>query len=244
MSVRVMPEPSHAEPVVHRLHVAARDSLARRMLESVAASILLVIFAPVMLLVALVIKIEAPQAPVFYKQVRVGINRRSGRRERRTRPIPEEEERRARRSAGRPFSIWKFRTMIPDAEAATGPVWATEDDPRITPVGRFLRAARLDELPQLINVIRGDMRLVGPRPERPQFVDTFTDGVPGYAQRLRVPPGITGLAQVERAYDADVEDVRKKLRYDLYYIEHRRALLDLKILFKTLSVVLRRRGSR
>jgi lipopolysaccharide/colanic/teichoic acid biosynthesis glycosyltransferase len=134
--------------------------------------------------------------------------------------------------------------MIPDAEAGTGPVWAAEDDPRITPTGRFLRKTRLDELPQLWNVLRGEMRLVGPRPERPHFVDMLSERVPGYRDRLRVPPGITGLAQVEREYDADVEDVRKKLRYDLYYIENRRPTFDLRILAKTVLVVLGRKGAR
>jgi lipopolysaccharide/colanic/teichoic acid biosynthesis glycosyltransferase len=114
----------------------------------------------------------------------------------------------------------------------------------VTRVGKLLRRTRLDELPQLFNVIRGEMRLVGPRPERPYFVEKLATGVPEYRRRLTVPPGITGLAQVERAYDEDLDDVRTKLRYDLFYIENRRALLDMKILMKTLSVVLGRRGAR
>ena len=207
-------------------------------LDRVLASILLVLLIPVFLLVALIIKLESPKAPVFYLQERVGRNRRNVDAPR----VP--VDRRNRKGEGRPFKIWKFRTMIPDAEAKSGPVWASEDDPRITGVGRFMRKTRLDELPQLINVIRGEMRLVGPRPERPHFVGTLSDKVPGYKQRLKVDPGITGLAQVEREYDSDVEDVRKKLRYDLYYIENRRPTLDFKILLKTISVVLNRKGAK
>jgi lipopolysaccharide/colanic/teichoic acid biosynthesis glycosyltransferase len=197
-----------------------------------------------MLAVALAIKIESPRGPVLFRQERVGINRRGGDASARSITVASSGERRQRHAEGKPFRIWKFRTMVPDAEARTGPVWAAQDDPRVTRVGRILRRTRLDELPQLVNVIRGDMRLVGPRPERPYFVEKLATGVPEYRRRLTVPPGITGLAQVERAYDEDLDDVRTKLRYDLFYIENRRALLDMKILMKTLSVVLGRRGAR
>ena len=211
-------------------------------LDRVLAALLLVLAAPLMAVVALVVKLDSPGAPVVYKQERVGLNRRQrGGHDGKTAPTA---ERRRSRGAGKPFRIWKFRTMIPDAEATTGPVWATHDDPRITRVGRFLRLTRLDELPQLVNVIRGEMRLVGPRPERPHFVEELTHRVPDYEERLSVHPGITGLAQVEREYDADLDDVRKKLRYDLFYIKNRRPSMDLRILLKTLSVVFHRRGAR
>ncbi len=140
--------------------------------------------------------------------------------------------------------IWKFRTMIPDAEARTGPVWASENDPRITRTGRVLRHLRLDELPQLFNVFRGQMRLIGPRPERPHFVSELSVDMPDYPKRLEVPPGITGLAQVEKQYDTIIDDVRTKLQYDLFYVRNRCRLLDIKILVKTIDVVLRGRGAR
>ncbi len=222
---------------------AAEDAWWRRALERLAALILLVIFAPTMLLVALAIKLESPGGTVFYKQERVGLNRRRG-----ERPgvgaVKVRNDRRQSRGEGKPFKIWKFRTMVPDAEKRTGPVWASQDDPRITRVGGFLRKTRLDELPQLINVLKGEMRLVGPRPERPHFVERLVEGVPDYRWRLTVPPGITGLAQVERSYDEDLDDVRTKLKYDIFYIENRRPILDFKILLKTLSVVVGRRGAR
>ncbi len=227
----------------------AGDPLWFRILDRTAAGILLVLLSPVLLLVAAAIKLESPGAPVFYRQERVGVNRRGAARSRAARDpaaivVRTRRDRRKLPGEGKPFRIWKFRTMIPDAEARSGPVWATQDDPRITRLGRILRLTRLDELPQLLNVIRGEMRLVGPRPERPHFVRQLVEGVPGYRRRLSVPPGITGLAQVERAYDEDLDDVRTKLRYDLFYIENRRPLLDLKILVKTLAVVFGRRGSR
>ena len=231
----------YAFPAVSR---GVPDSLWRQALERSVALVLLVIFAPAMLLIALAIKIESPGGPVFYLQERVGVNRRRGRSGSRRDRAATGKDRRRRPAEGRPFKIWKFRTMVPDAEKHTGPVWAAYDDPRVTRVGGFLRKTRLDELPQLINVLRGEMRLVGPRPERPHFVSRLVEGVPQYRERLQVPPGITGLAQVERSYDEDLDDVRTKLKYDLFYIENRKPILDLKILLKTLGVVIGRRGSR
>lgn len=220
------------------------DAWWRLALDGTLAAILFLLLLPLLIVISLAIKIESPRGPVFYRQVRVGLNRRGHAAKERSITVAASGERRERHAEGKPFRIWKFRTMVPDAEAHTGPVWAAQDDPRVTRVGRILRRARLDELPQLVNVIRGEMRLVGPRPERPYFVEKLATGVPEYRRRLTVPPGITGLAQVERAYDEDLDDVRTKLRYDLFYIENRRALLDLKILMKTLSVVLGRRGAR
>ncbi len=220
------------------------DPWWRLALDGALATIMFLLLLPLLIVVALAIKIESPRGSVFYQQERVGLNRRGGRATERAITVGPAEDRRQRPAEGKPFRIWKFRTMVPDAEARTGPVWAASDDPRVTRVGRILRRARLDELPQLVNVIRGEMRLVGPRPERPYFVEKLATGVPEYRRRLTVPPGITGLAQVERAYDEDLDDVRTKLRYDLFYIENRRALLDMKILMKTLSVVLGRRGAR
>jgi exopolysaccharide biosynthesis polyprenyl glycosylphosphotransferase len=155
--------------------------------------------------------------PPFYRQTRVG-------------------------HAGRLFTITKFRTMKPDAENGTGAVWSSPDDPRITPVGRWLRRIRLDELPQSLNVLRGDMSLVGPRPERPEFVDSLAAEIPFYRARHAVRPGLTGWAQVRYGYGNSVADARLKLEYDLYYVRHAGFYLDLVILLKTIAVVLGSRG--
>jgi len=199
---------------------------------------MLLMLTPVIALVIVAIKIDSPRGPVFYRQERVGVDRR------RQTMRPMSGERRKTRGFGRLFLIWKFRTMVPNAEALTGPVWAAERDPRITRVGRVLRQLRLDELPQLLNVATGEMSLIGPRPERAHFVEKLSEEMPTYEQRLSVPPGITGLAQVEREYDASVNDVRTKLQYDLFYVKHRSTLMNVKILIKTVDVVLRGRGAR
>jgi lipopolysaccharide/colanic/teichoic acid biosynthesis glycosyltransferase len=145
---------------------------------------------------------------------------------------------------GRAFILYKFRSMRQDAESSGTPQWASECDPRITRVGRLIRYTRIDELPQLANVIRGDMSIIGPRPERPYFVDKLSEAIPVYSLRHFVKPGITGWAQVNASYGASVEDSRVKLMYDLYYIKHRGLLLDLSILLRTLKVVLFQQGAR
>jgi lipopolysaccharide/colanic/teichoic acid biosynthesis glycosyltransferase len=145
---------------------------------------------------------------------------------------------------GRVFRIHKFRTMRADAEATTGPVWSTANDTRITRVGRFLRLTRFDELPQLWNVLRGDMSLVGPRPERPEFVSQLTEAIPFYGQRHVVKPGVTGWAQVRYTYGATVEDAIEKLQYDLYYIKNMSLALDMVIAMETLKIIVLRRGAR
>jgi lipopolysaccharide/colanic/teichoic acid biosynthesis glycosyltransferase len=209
--------------------------------ERVLAFIMLVLLAPALTLVALVIKLDSPGGPVLFRQERVGLDRR---RRVLASTAAGGADRRQARGIGRPFGIYKFRTMIPDAERHTGAVWATERDPRITRVGRVLRHLRIDEIPQLINILHGEMRLVGPRPERPQFVHTLMEQIPEYAARQKVPPGITGLAQVKRHYDATVQDVCTKVKYDVYYVNNRSWLLDLKIMIKTIDVMLLGRGAR
>jgi lipopolysaccharide/colanic/teichoic acid biosynthesis glycosyltransferase len=217
---------------------ARTEPLESGHLERVAAIAMLLMVTPLLVLIAIAIKIESPRGPILYRQERVGVDRR------RKAGLPMGEERRKTRGFGRLFLIWKFRTMVPNAEAVSGPVWAAERDPRITRVGRVLRHLRLDELPQLLNVATGEMSLIGPRPERPHFVEKLTEEMPTYERRLSVPPGITGLAQVEREYDASVSDVRTKLQYDLFYVKHRSTLMNMKILIKTVDVVLRGRGAR
>lgn len=209
-----------------------------QLFERFAAVLLLVLVSPVLLVAAAAVKLSCPRAPVFYRQLRVGLERRGE-----SRHSFAGEDRRSTPGRGRPFMIWKFRTMIPDAELKTGPVWAAEDDPRITPLGKFLRKTRIDEIPQLFNVIAGEMSLIGPRPERPFFVEQLSQTIPEYPQRLRVAPGITGLAQVHRAYDVDETDVKKKVQYDMFYVKNRNLRMKIKIAARTVDVVLHRRGS-
>jgi len=190
----------------------------KRIIDIVGSSVLLILAQPVMIVAGLAIKATSP-GPILYNQQRVGMN-------------------------GEVFTIHKFRSMRADAEATTGAVWATPGrDPRVTRVGAFLRRSRIDELPQLWNVLLGDMSLVGPRPERPEFVSQLTEQIPFYGQRHAVRPGLTGWAQVRYAYGASVEDAMEKLQYDLYYIKNRSIALDVYIIFETLKTVVTRSGS-
>ncbi|MEP7247582.1 MAG: sugar transferase [Gammaproteobacteria bacterium] len=204
------------------------------MLNIVLASFALVLVLPVLALIAVLIKLTS-RGPVFYTQVRVGLDRRSN-------PIDATNHRRSENIGGLPFRIYKFRTMKVDAEQGTGAVWASKRDPRITSIGGFLRQYRLDELPQLLNVIKGEMNIVGPRPERPTIFAELRENIAEYPLRQRAKPGITGLAQINHHYDACLEDVRKKVRYDLEYIGKQGMAEDLKIMLKTIPVILFRRG--
>lgn len=214
--------------------VCRRTDRATRVLNVVVAAIGLVVTLPLWLLIAAAIKFTS-RGPVLYSQVRVGIDARAG-------EPPRQDSRRREDIGGRPFTIYKFRTMRPDAEAAGRAVWATSDDDRVTAVGRFLRATRLDELPQLWNVLLGDMNIVGPRPERPQLFKQLREEIPHYQQRQRVRPGITGHAQVHLQYDTNIEDVRRKVAHDLEYIATRSLWQDIVIMMKTLPVMLFRKG--
>jgi len=190
----------------------------------------IVLLAPVLLLIALVVKLTS-RGPIFYTQTRVGLDRRW----RRTLPM---HERRLQDLGGAAFTIYKFRSMDVNAEGRSGVVWATANDPRVTPVGRFLRKFRLDELPQLINVLLGDMNIVGPRPERPLIVARLRQDIPEYPLRQRVKPGITGLAQINQEYDSCLDDVRAKVHYDLQYLKTQSMVQDVKIMAKTVPTVL------
>jgi exopolysaccharide biosynthesis polyprenyl glycosylphosphotransferase len=184
----------------------------------VVAAIGIVAAMPIMLLTALAVRLTSA-GPVLYRQVRVGMD-------------------------GLLFTLYKFRSMRADAEAATGAVWASKDDPRVTPVGRIIRKLRIDEIPQLFNVLKGEMSMVGPRPERPEFVQALSEKIPYYRQRHCVRPGITGWAQVNYKYGDTLEDTVQKLEYDLYYIKNMSPSLDCYIIFLTIKAILLSRGSQ
>jgi lipopolysaccharide/colanic/teichoic acid biosynthesis glycosyltransferase len=206
------------------------DSVVRRTLNVIVAAIGLLITAPLMLVLAALIKLTS-RGPVFYKQVRVGLDRRS--------PMGNSyNTRRHFDYGGTPFTIYKFRTMTVDTAPNTQQAWARPDDKRITPIGRWLRKFRLDELPQLFNVLRGDMNVVGPRPEQPNIVLSLRGRIGRYQQRQRVLPGITGLAQISLCYDRTLADVRRKVALDLQYISRQSTLEDLRIMLKTLPCML------
>lgn len=190
--------------------------LLKRLVDLIISFIVLVPLFPFWLILGLAIKVDS-RGRVLYRQERVGMN-------------------------GRRFVAYKFRSMVKDAETHTGPVWADVDDPRITKVGRFMRRFRLDEVPQFVNVILGQMSIVGPRPERPYFVQQLSEEFPFYYRRHKIRPGITGWAQIKHPYDSDLEDVREKLKYDFFYIENAGLSLDLKIMVSTIAVMLSGKG--
>ena len=193
-------------------------AVTKRAFDLICSLIGFVVISPLMLLTALLVKLTS-NGPVLYTQTRVGKN-------------------------GDHFEIYKFRTMRVDAEKETGPVWAQANDSRLTPVGEILRKTHIDELPQLFNVLKGEMSLIGPRPERPVFVKELKEKIQGYENRLAIKPGITGLAQVWHRYDETIEDVKKKVRYDLLYIKKMCLWADINIALRTVYVVLTGKGAR
>ena len=188
----------------------------KRLLDFILSLVAIISLVPFSILIGIIIKLTS-KGPIIYSQERLGYN-------------------------GLPYKIYKFRSMVVDAEDESGPVWALDNDPRITPVGKILRKYRIDELPQLINVFLGQMSLIGPRPERPYFIEKLKEKFPLYERRFRVRPGITGWSQIKHPSDLEEEDVRQKLRYDFYYIENLSFNLDLKILISTIVVVLSGKG--
>lgn len=182
----------------------------KEVLDMVGGSLLFVLFLPVMLVCALMIKLSDPEGPVLYRQVRVGLN-------------------------GRLFTIYKLRTMYVDAEKHGKVQRAGQDDPRIIPMCRWMRKSHVDELPQLFNIVRGEMSLVGPRPERPELFEELSRNIPQFEKRLAVKPGLTGMAQIYNGYDTDIASLRRKLEFDLKYIENMSLALEFKLLLATVS---------
>ena len=197
--------------------VKPSQQIARRIVSTLTAALGLLLFLPFFPFVLLLVRLSSP-GPIFFRQTRVGL-------------------------AGKNFTVYKFRTMRTDAEVA-GAKWATKDDPRVTPTGRFMRKTRLDEVPQLWNVLRGDMGFVGPRPERPEFVPWLSEQIPYFNLRHMIRPGLTGWAQVRYGYGATLAQSREKLEFDLYYIKHMTLGLDLLIMFETVKTIIRRQGAQ
>jgi exopolysaccharide biosynthesis polyprenyl glycosylphosphotransferase len=210
-------DPGRGLRAVMRPRRPSMQDIVCRIRDILGSLVLLALTLPLLVMVACLIKLESP-GPVLYRQHRVGLH-------------------------GSVFTLLKLRSMRADAEAA-GPCWAAECDPRVTRVGAIIRSCRIDELPQLLNVLRGDMSLVGPRPERPYFTEQLARLIPRYDERTHVRPGITGWAQVRCPYGASVEDARTKLAYDLHYLAHRSLLFDLRILAETVRIVIWRIGAR
>ncbi len=201
----------------HGFNVKASQQIVRRLVSIVVSFIGLILCLPLFPILILAVRLSSP-GPVFFRQTRVGLR-------------------------GRPFTVLKFRTMRKDAEAK-GAVWATKNDTRVTSLGRFMRKTRLDEIPQLWNVLRGEMGFVGPRPERPEFVQWLSSEIPFYELRHIIRPGITGWAQVRYRYGATLEETKQKLEYDLYYVKHLSIGLDLLIMFETIKTIILRRGAQ
>jgi len=198
-------------------HMPAWEAQIKRLIDIAASAVVLLLGAPAWLALAAIIRMTS-SGPAVYKQERVGQN-------------------------GKTFVMYKFRSMYQDAETHSGPQWAKAKDPRITPMGRFIRKTRLDEIPQFLNVLKGEMSLVGPRPERAFFIEQLKEEIPWYMRRLKMKPGVTGWAQIKHKYDSSIEDVKQKVLYDLYYFENMSLLLDLKIMLRTLLVVVTGKGA-
>lgn len=220
--------------------------LSKRAMDIVIASSLLIVTSPVILLAAVLVRLTSP-GKAFYSQTRVGLNLREEKSTDRRMIVlgppfgiderrDPENDRRSENNFGRPFTMYKLRTMRSDAEKS-GAQFAQKSDPRVTTIGRFLRRTRIDELPQLWNVIKGDMSMVGPRPERPEFMEELSKEIPNYVERLGLQPGLTGIAQVVNGYDNELEGFRRKIGYDLLYLQNCCVMNDLKILLRTFKVV-------
>ena len=219
----------------HEVVPRSRSELAARAVNILIASVALLVLSPLLVVLGVLIKLTSP-GPIIYRQTRIGLNRR-------TRPAtPALYDRRLGNLGGQAFTIYKFRSMCVDAERGTGAVWAQKRDARVTPLGAFMRKTRLDEIPQLLNVLKGDMSIVGPRPERPSIFRELSQSIDSYELRQRALPGITGWAQVNQNYDTCLADVENKVRYDLEYLQRQSVAEDLKIMIRTVPTMLLRKS--
>ena len=230
------PDRQAAWPSAETFEPRPRSEAACRVVNVVLATLMLLVAAPIMLITAALVRLTS-RGPVLYTQTRVGLDRRWNR-------STALRERRREDLGGEPFTILKFRSMRVDAEPQGRAVWAAANDTRVTPIGRFLRKTRIDELPQLFNVLVGHMNIVGPRPERPSIFVRLREQIAEYPARQRVKPGITGLAQVSNPYDSCLDDVRRKVSYDMLYMRRQSLGEDLRIMLLTVPVMLFRIGSR
>ena len=229
------PRPSPRSVEVQEIIPRDRSERVNRALNVTVAAAALIISSPLLIILALAVRLTS-RGPILYAQTRVGLDRR-------WRATLALHERRLEDLGGQVFTIYKFRTMRVDAERGSGAVWAQENDPRVTKLGKYMRVLRLDELPQFWNVVLGDMNIVGPRPERPSIVSRLREDIPEYQCRHRVKPGITGLAQINQNYDACIDDVRSKVGWDIRYIQEQSVWTDFMILVRTVpSVLLKYRG--
>ena len=218
---------------IERVMPRERSESISRVLNVVIATVGLILASPLILFIALAVKLTS-KGPALYSQLRVGVDRRAR--------FGKADDRRVYDLGGKPFTMYKFRTMHVNAEADGRAVWAKQADPRVTLVGRVLRRMRLDELPQLYNVLRGEMNIVGPRPERPTIFANLRENIPEYSLRQRVKPGITGWAQINQCYDVTMDCVREKVRYDLEYLQRQSIVEDLRIMTMTVPVMLFRKS--
>ena len=227
-----VPQEGEKQPATDTLPECREGS--RRALNVLVAGLGLVVTAPLLVAISVLVRLTSP-GPILYRQVRVGVDRRK--------PNVSGNHRRVLDHGGVPFTIYKFRTMTASAAPRAKQVWAAPDDVRVTSLGRFLRKYRLDELPQLFNVLRGDMNIVGPRPEQPNIFSQLRESVPHYAVRQRVRPGITGWAQINHHYDRSIDDVKTKVSYDLEYIARQSLVEDLVIMLRTAPVLVFKKGA-
>lgn len=219
------------------------EHFGKRAFDVVMATLGFILTSTIFLIVPVLIKLDSP-GPVFYGQQRAGLNKRRGERRNVKLAVRYDRrlgERRRENLFGRPFTVYKFRTMRADAEKLSGAVWAQKNDPRVTRSGSILRFTHVDEIPQFLNVLQGEMSMVGPRPERPVIIPKLVEAIPEYERRLEVKPGMTGMAQIYCGYDASIDDVRKKLRYDLSYVNNHSLKADIVILWQTLWMIIRGR---
>lgn len=236
----------HTRPRYNVDSLPASYRLRKRMVDIAGSLFLGLLLSPVWITFPVIIKLTSGPGPVIFRQTRVGLNNRKNTDV--SYPVDSQvvpfrkPDRRTKFAYGKPFTLYKFRTMRNDAEK-DGAQFAQANDARVTGLGKFMRKTRIDEIPQLVNVLRGEMSLVGPRPERPVFVDQLSREIPNYLNRLGLQPGLTGIAQIENGYDNDTESFRRKVAYDLQYLQHCSIRNDLKILFRTIHVIVTGKGA-